>query len=951
MIIRRTLQICVSLFFLAGLFYAAFSRAAEQQPEVNATAIAPDSGAAGLSHLLRQLQTRASLLMITAHPDDEDGGMLAYETRGEGVRAALLTLTRGEGGQNVMSGDLYDALGLVRTQELLIADRYMAVDQYFSRAVDYGFSKTLEEATQKWTHDRVLSDAVRVVRMFHPLVVTSVFVGAPTDGHGHHQMAGETAQEVYLAAGDPKMFPEQIREGLKPWSPLKVYARVPAFQITKEGMYDYAIDKFVPVRFFDYVNKTWSTTRPSTTLEIQEGVADPENGLTYLQIAREGLGYQRSQNGGGAIPLPSSFASAYHRYGSRIPAKEQENSFFDGIDVSLNGIADLAKGDTKFLSVGLEEISRNATEALKQYSADRPWSIAPLIAEGLKNDRALIERVKSSTLEGKDDALFELEVKERQFEEALAAALEISLQTTVAEPIPARGPGRQSATDAAFSAGRGAFLGRGGGPTFTIAIPGQSFDVEAQVFDQSPEKVAVESMQVQPSDGKNWSIHGDAAPREIEGNHEAQWRSSVTVPEDAALTRPYYSRPNEEQPYYDVRDERYRNLPTAPYPLSVRARLAYRGVPFEVAQVVQTNERVPGIGIVRNPLIVGPAISVSVSPPAGAVPFGTKSFQLACLVHSNVKGPAQGAVHLDLRRRGWRSEPAEAQFAFARDGEDKTIVFTVEPARSVVDDSRPVTRHTITAVAEYNGHEYKEGYHLTGYPGLRPYPYYRPATYTAVDVDVKLPPHLSIGYLPGTGDDVAQALENLGANVRILAASDITNGNLSGFDAIVLGTRAYAVRGELKTANSRLMDYVRNGGALIVQYQLQDFDREYGPYPFTLGGNPQKVVDEGSEVTILDPSSAAFAWPNKITAADFKGWVEERGHGFLREWDSRYTPLVETHDPDQDPQKGGLLLARYGKGFYVYDAFALYRQLPSGVPGAYRILANLVSLGKNPEWK
>ncbi len=950
MTIRRTIQACVSFCAVGAVFYAGFGRA--QQPEVNATAIAPNRGAAGLSHLLRQLQTRASLLMVTAHPDDEDGGMLARETRGQGVRAALLTLTRGEGGQNVMSGDLYDALGLVRTQELLIADRYIGVDQYFSRAVDYGFSKTREEAIEKWTHERVLSDAVRVVRMFHPLVVTSVFVGAPTDGHGHHQMAGELAQEVFSAAGDPKQFPEQIREGLKPWSPLKVYARVPAFQITSEGMYDYAIDKFVPVRFFDYVNKTWSSTRPTTTLEIQEGVADPENGLTYLQIAREGLGYQRSQNGGGAIPQAAPFQSAYHRYGSHVPAEEHEKSFFDGIDISLNGIVDLAKGDTQFLKDGLARISNFAATALDHYSADKPWLIAASLAEGLKADRALIDQVKSSSLEGKDDVLFELNAKERQFQEALAAALEISFQTSVAARVESRGRGRQSATDAAFSAGRAGFVGRGGAPTFTIAIPGQSFDVEAQVFDESPEKISVEAVEVQPSDGKNWSIHGDAPPREVEGNHDAQWRFSVTVPEDAALTRPYYSRPGEEQPYYDIKDERYRNLPTAPYPLAVRARIAYWGVTFEVAQVVQASERIPGIGVVENPLIVAPAISVSVSPPAGAVPIGTKSFQVACLIHSNVKGPAEGTVHLNLPPVWRGSEPAEAHFAFTRDGEDKTVVFTVEPHGSAANDSRPQTgRFIITAVAEYNGREYKEGYHLTGYPGLRPYPYYRPATYTAVDVDVKLPPHLSIGYLPGTGDDVAQALENLGAEVRILASSDITNGNLSGFDAIVLGTRAYAVRGELKAANARLMDYVHNGGALIVQYQLQDFDREYGPYPFTLGANPQKVVDEGSEVTLLDPANAAFAWPNKITAADFKGWVEERGHGFMREWDSHYTPLVETHDPDQDPQKGGLLLARYGKGFYVYDAFALYRQLPSGVPGAYRILANLVSLGKNPEWK
>jgi hypothetical protein len=218
-------------------------------------------------------------------------------------------------------------------------------------------------------------------------------------------------------------------------------------------------------------------------------------------------------------------------------------------------------------------------------------------------------------------------------------------------------------------------------------------------------------------------------------------------------------------------------------------------------------------------------------------------------------------------------------------------------------------------------------------------------------VDVRTAPNLSIGFLPGTGDDVPQALADLGQNVRILSSSDLTQGDLSGYNAIILGVRAYAVRADLKSANAQLLDYVKNGGVLIVQYNLQDFDHDYGPYPFVLGQNPQKVVDENAPVELLAPSSPAFAWPNKITEADFEGWVEERGHGFLKSWDAKYQPLLEVHDPDQDPQKGGLLLARYGKGFYVYDAFALYRQLPSGVPGAYRLLANLVSLGKNPGWR
>ncbi|HTB10307.1 MAG TPA: PIG-L family deacetylase [Bryobacteraceae bacterium] len=948
---RKTVPVLAATAVLAGGLTAILA----QQPalfgtsNVDAFEVSPDRGGAGMSRLLRSLQTRASLLLFTAHPDDEDGGMLAYETRGLGARAGLMTLNRGEGGQNVMSMDLYDALGLVRTQELLVADRYMGVDQFFSSVIDYGFSKTREEALEKWGHDRVLSDSVRVLRMTRPLVVASVFVGAPTDGHGNHQVAGQMAQEAFTAAGDPTKFPEQLREGLKPWTPLKVYARVPFFRVTQEGMYDYAIDKFVPVRFFDYVNQKWSNEGPSTTLEIPEGVPAPALGLTFLQIAREGLGFQKTQNGGGTLPVPAPFNSGYHRYGSRVKSADAETSFFDGIDVSVGGIATLANGDTKFLKDGLARISRFASDAMKQYAMDRPSSIAPVLADGLKATRELIDQVQSSELAepGKSDVLFELRVKERQFVKTLAASLEISLQTTVAaaEPVrTGRGTGAaQSSTDAAFLAGRG---GRGGGPTFTIAIPQQSFTVEAQLYNEGPENIAVSAIEVLASDAKNWNVHPASMGNrldEVKGGTQAQSRFEVTVPPDTALTRPYFTRPDEEQPYYNVLDARYRNLPLAPYPLAVRAKLSFHGVPFEIAQDVQTSERVPGIGTLQNPLLVGPAISVAVSPTAGAVPLESKSFTFTCTVHSNVKGPAQGMLRLNLPA-GWRANPSESPFSFTRDGEDQTLVFSIVP------DAVKLASYTITAVAEYGGRSYAEGYHLTGYPGVRPYPFYRPATYKAVGVDVKTAPGLHVGFLPGTGDDVPKALENLGMNVRILATSDLTHGDLSVYDTIILGTRAYAVRQDLKSANARLMEYVKNGGVLIVQYNLQDFDHDYGPYPFTLGANPQKVVDENSPVTVLEPNSPALTWPNRITSADFDGWIEERGHGFMKTWDARYQSLVETHDPDQDPQKGGLLLARYGKGFYIYDAFALYRELPTGVPGAFRIVSNLVSISKNPGW-
>ncbi len=931
---RRSSLFLTSLFVLAAAGTRFVSAQSDAQP------IHPDRGTAGLARMLREIRTRASLALVVAHPDDEDGGMLVWESRGVGARAIQLTLNRGEGGQNEMSADTYDAMGLVRTQELLQAGRYYGVEQYWTRAIDYGFSKTREEALDKWGHDRVLADVVRVIRMRRPLVITSVFIGNATDGHGNHQVAGQLAQDAYVAAGDPTKFPEQVQEGLRPWTPLKVYGRSPFAEITKDGMYDYAIDKYVPVRFFDYVAQKWTTERPSVNLTIDEGKLIAGTGLTATQIAREGWGLQKSQNGGGTLPQPAPASASYHRYGSRVPTADQEQNFFDGIDVSLGGIAGLATGDTAFLKTGLAGIAAKADAAFSQFSAEKPSGIAPFLADGLKATRELSTAVKASKLAepGKSDVLFELGIKEQQFQKALAASLELSFGTAVSAQLKMPEP------NAGGRGGRGGF-GMMRSAAFTMAIPGQAFAVETTSLNLGTEQVGLDKVTLVAADGKNWNVEVQGKPSNtLAPGKQELWRMTVQVPADATITRPYYKRDSLEQPYYDVIDARYRNLSTAAYPLTARATFSYHGIPFDVDQVVQTRERVAGIGQVQNPLMVAPAISVSLGLPGGALPLTAKSLSLTATVHSNVKGPAQGVLRLSLPT-GWRSEPAEAPFSMARDGEDRVLAFNVVPAGVKAET------YTISAVAEYAGKKYSEGYRMAGYLGVRNYPFYTAATYKAVGVDVKTVSGLRLGYLPGTGDEVPKAIENLGHEVRVLATSDLTQGDLGGYDAIVLGVRAYAVRADLKSANGRLLDYVKNGGVLVVQYNLQDFDHNYGPYPFELGSNPQKVVDEASTVRFLEPGHPMFTWPNKISPSDFNGWEEERGHGFMKTWDKQYTALVETHDPEQDEQKGGLLIARYGKGFYIYDAFAIYRQLPSGVPGAYRLLGNMISLKKNPAYQ
>jgi LmbE family N-acetylglucosaminyl deacetylase len=894
-----------------------------------AQAIPFDLGSAALWQSLQKLHTRASVLMVTAHPDDEDGSMLTYESRGQGARVVLLTLNRGEGGANVMSSDYFDALGLVRTEELLAADRYYGTQQYWTRVIDYGFSKTREECLEQWGHDRVLSDVVRVVRMTRPLVITSVFVGGRTDGHGNHQVAGQMAQEVYKAAGDPSMFPEQIKEGLHPWKPLKDYARVPFARITDKGIFDYADGKYYPAEFRNYTDGSVIKGELPTSVEIPAGEYNPLLGLTYVQVSRLGLGHQKSQNGGTGLPPAEAEMNPYHRFASQISVPEKESSFFDGVDVSLMGIASLVGiGDSAFLKEGLSQINALVEKATADFSAQHPEAIANTLAAGLKATNDLIGKVESSSLSAdcKFDVTHELKVKQSQFENALAESLGISVLVNVAPEQEPSGPFAR-------------FFGNP--PSFQVVIPGQKFWVKVHTTSPTNTPVQLQSVSLETPQGEQWTVDPTSQTgATLQGNQSKDVRFAVQVPGDAAFTRPYFTRPNIEQPYYDILEPKYLNLPLAPYPVSAKLRYTFDGAPFEISQVVQSVSRVNGAGTVFEPLVLGPAISVSIAPQAGIVPLGEEAFGLTVTVQSNVKGPAKGTVKLDLPE-GWQS--AQEEFSTAKDGEGQTLNFKVTPGRL---EEKP---YVLTAVATYDGHEYKEGYHTVGYSGLRPYNLYRPSTYRTTGVDVKVAPGLNVGYIVGAGDEVPQSLENLGINVHFLGSEDLANGNLSKFDVILLGVRAYAAREDLKTYNGRLLDYVKNGGVLIVQYNTQEYDHNYGPYPYKMGQFPEEVTDEASKVDILAPNNPVFTWPNKITEKDFQNWVEERGSKFLESWDAVYTPLIETHDPGQDPQKGGLLYANYGKGVYIYNAYAFYRQLPEGVPGAYRLIANMISLAKNPQ--
>lgn len=911
------------------------------EPSSIALPLAEDRGAALIEQDIKRLGTTASIMMIVAHPDDEDGGLLTYLSRGLGARCILFTLTRGEGGQNVMSADTYDALGIIRTNELLKAGEYYGAKQLWGTEADFGFSKTQEEAFSKWGHERVLYDAVLAVRRERPQVIVSTFVGGITDGHGQHQVSGEIAQEVFKAAADPKVFPMQLKPvsegglGLTVWQPLAVYSMTPFAPVTDKGMFDYATGKWAPAQFKNYVTGQIIKGEPTTDVTIPVGTLDPALGRSYSQIAREGWGMQKSQNGGANPSLSGPDETRYHLWAvAKVAAAPSELRDSDNdslyrnsrvhINTTLGGLAFLAGShppawlaeDIRFIDAHVEAIEARCP---CKGGLEDARMVVPAYRAALEL-RAKVESARDLNAAAKGNILFELDKKIGQFQSVLAGLLGLDLM-----------PFRTNNTRTEF---RG-FRGSSADETGSSVYPGEKFNVRVHVAQANSEskldRVWIESY------GTPWPNEISVAPQ-LDAR-VANPVFNVTVPTDAKPTEPYFTRPGIEQPYYDVSNPAWRGRSFEPWPLTAWAEFTFDGLPIRIGKVVQSLHRVPGPGGIYEPLVVTPRIGVSVTPDSQILPLDGSALPVRVTVHAQTA--AEGSVSLKLPD-GWHAEPVTATFKLAAAGDTQPILFRVT-ANSVHTGG-----YSIQAVATSNGSQYESGWHSVGYAGVRPYNQYEKAILHTRKVDVKIAPNLHIGYIMGPGDLVPEAIEAMGGKVQLLSDGDLKSTDLSGFDAIVIGIRAYSVRPELALVQPRLNEYVRSGGTLVVQYQSANFP---APLPLSMGDNriPERVVDETDPVRLLAPDDALLSTPNRITSADFDGWVEERGHSFLDSWNSGYSALTETADPGQDPQRGGLIVAHPGKGTYIYVAYALYRQLPELVPGSYRILANLISPRKSAQ--
>jgi LmbE family N-acetylglucosaminyl deacetylase len=870
---------------------------------------ATTGGLATLDRALAKLGTHKRLLVIAAHPDDEDTALLTLVSRGMGGEAAYLSLSRGEGGQNLIGSELGVGLGLIRSRELLAARAVDGSRQYFTRAYDFGYTLSVEETLGQWPREVMLEDAVRVIRRFKPQVVVSVFPGVPHRNHGQHQEAGVIAYAAFPVAGDPAALPRLAAEGLAPWPPQALYC----------------------CTYFGGDRAT-VTTSVSTI--------DPWTGKSIYQLASASRSMHRSQDMGRLQPLGpqegrlvwvagaapaggDAGAGAVGSDGGAGHASRARDDVFAGIDTHLHAIAapiaDAAK--RRRVAAELDEVEALASRTRERLNPARPQqALAPLLD--------IVRRLRAALA-------------------PLAGAGEQVAAELIAEKLAVA----QTAAAAAAGIAVDATTDR------EALTAGETFTVHAELWNGggAAPLAGVAVTLVPAADGPAWKAEPlRAETRPVAAGALSKWDLAPEVPAGAPPSVPYFLRRPLQGSLYDwsAASPAERGEPFGPPPLAARFDFTLDGVPLALEREVVHRHRDEVLGEVRRPLRIVPAVEVSVAESMQVWPLGRREAKsLRVVVTSHRRAPVHGRLTVTPRPTpegtAWPAiapRPFDLPAASPADGgagESAALALTLAPPPAPRAGRYPLE---LAAVLD-DGSRFDLAVPLIDYEHIRPTPYPHGAALEISAFDLKLPPLRRVGYVRGASDLVPEYLRQAGVPLELLGAGELAGGDLARYDAIVVGSRAYESDPALARANPRLLDYVRGGGLMIVQYQQYPFvDGGFAPYKLEIARPHDRVTDETAPVTLLDPANPVFNTPNKIGDADWKGWVQERGLYFAHTWDPAYRPLLAMADPGGPEQRGALLVANLGKGRYVYTGLALFRQLPAGVPGGYRLFANLLAL-------
>lgn len=897
-------------FAIVALVVFALTGAASRS-EAQLAPIPQDQGANGLGLALRRLPVSFNVLYVTAHPDDENNAVLTMLSRGMGVRAGLLTVTRGDGGQNEIGPELFQAIGILRTEELAGVHRYDGAEQFFTKAYEFGYSFSVEETLQKWGKEEILDDVVRVFRSFRPDVVLTLSLEAPGGGQ-HHQTTARLAKEAFRVAADGSRFPEQLKDGLQPWQALRDY----------QGGVGGGLERL--------------EGEPTT---VVTSVYDPLLGMSWAEFGSIGRSYHKCQGGAQLKSDPGDGRAVYYLVDSEPKIAGGGNSILPD-DISVKALVRFVRGEddkAAFLAPGLAAIQDAALEANAAYDPKALSKVAPALRKGLGAARALLAEVKSSALSAgaKATLVNRLERKVSEFEQALVLAHGIAFQAVANDDNVVRG---------------------------------QAFDVRAMVVNQGDAPFRLEDVSLGLPAG--WSVTGkldrtgDLAP-----GQKAQGVFTVTTGSQARYTQPYWKR-NFKVDRYDIEIPEHHTLPWSPSDVQARFTFSSAGTTFGRQQAAQYRYEGPWVGGEKQKEVnVVPVLSVHLTPEIVVAPKSTMPVkrELRVTVKNGAKGAVEAVVSIDAGKL--KVEPASAPMKFRYEGEELTTRFFV-----TVPAGTPESEFALKAKATASGEDFTTGYQVIAYDHTQERHLFHDAASVLRVQDVKVAPGVRLGYIMGAGDETADAIAQLGVRPEMLSADDLAYGDLSKYTTIVTGTRAFQSRNDLKANYARLMKYVEDGGNLVVQYNKFEFnvlaqpatpggfsggpgggpggggarrppqDSPFAPYPASVTSD--RVTVEEAPIEILAPQSRLVNAPNRITTKDFDGWVQERGLYFFGARDPRYVDVLKSSDPwpkNPGEKKGLLVETTVGKGTWSYVGLGLFRQLPSGTPGAYRILANLIS--------